>query len=272
MTTVCRGTIPSESADAVNYRDRRRAESFGALAAQYDRTRPSYPPALFQHLSRGGAGIAVDVGCGTGRVASLLAGEGWRVFGLEPDERMAAIARARGIDVSISTFESWDAGAVRVDLVAAGTSWHWVDPDVGYDKAASVLRRDGMLAIFRNTYSYDRHVADTIAEVASHHAPHLLDDCVPLGRADPNRVELHRPDIAQRPRLFDEPQHVVFPHTRVVDSTEWIAELRTHSPIMMLGDDLAGRFLGELRSRVDVHARGRVHITHETHALITRRR
>ena len=52
--------------------DRARAEGFGAAADAYDAARPSYPPELINWLARHGVGSAVDVGCGTGRVARLL--------------------------------------------------------------------------------------------------------------------------------------------------------------------------------------------------------
>ncbi len=103
----------------------------------------------------------------------LLAAAGWEVIGVEPDERMAEIARAQGLEVTVSTFEQWKPPRGSYDLVASGTAWHWVDPTVGYDTAASVLRSGGGLAIFRNRYQYDSDVTGVIADVLRRHAPHL---------------------------------------------------------------------------------------------------
>jgi SAM-dependent methyltransferase len=105
-------------------RERGRAEGFGALAATYDQTRPSYPIDLVNWLSKMGTGSAVDVGCGTGRVASLLADAGWSVIGVEPDERMAEIARAHGIQVVVAPFEECVLPRSDYDLVCSGTAWH----------------------------------------------------------------------------------------------------------------------------------------------------
>lgn len=87
------------------HRERDRAEGFGELAAMYDQTRPSYPIELVNWLSRNGTGTAVDIGCGTGRVASLLVDAGWSVIGVEPNERMADIARDHGVRVVVAPFE-----------------------------------------------------------------------------------------------------------------------------------------------------------------------
>jgi SAM-dependent methyltransferase len=256
----------------MEYQDRRRAEGFGVLADQYERTRPSYPAELIAWLNADGAGAAVDVGCGTGRVAILLAATGWKVTGIEPDQRMAAIARSRGIEVTVSTFEQWAPPPDNFDLVAAGTAWHWVDPEIGYDKAGAVLRPGGRLAIFRNSYGYDPAVAAIIDRKLRLHAPHLLSDCVPLGTADPDRMDSHRQAAESREDLFSSVEHRAFKHERLVTVGDWIAELATHSPIMLLDSVVADQLLSELAVDVKSEVGENVHIVHATHALLARRR
>src|SRR5579859_7520187 len=119
--------------------DRARAESYGSVAELYDRARPSYPDALLDALVAGGAARVLDVGCGTGIAAALLAARGCAVLGVEPDARMAAVARAKGLDVEVGRFECWDARGRSFDLVTAAQSWHWIEPAGGVAKAASVL-------------------------------------------------------------------------------------------------------------------------------------
>jgi SAM-dependent methyltransferase len=83
-----------------------RARSFGAVAELYDRARPSYPSEMVRDLLAGGPADILDVGCGTGKVACLFVGPGRRVLGVEPDRRMAAVARGHGIDIEVGTFET----------------------------------------------------------------------------------------------------------------------------------------------------------------------
>src|SRR5580658_9712923 len=129
------------------------AESFGADAARYNRARPSYPPALVDWIVAGQREAAlVDAGCGTGITARLFQAAGCRVLGVDPDPRMADLARQSGMDVEVAKFEEWDAAGRTFDAVIAGQAWHWVDMTAGAAKAAAVLRPGGRLAVFWNAF------------------------------------------------------------------------------------------------------------------------
>lgn len=256
----------------MDYQDRNRAEGFGSLAGQYERTRPSYPVELIEWLSPGGPGSAVDVGCGTGRVSVLLGKAGWQVIGIEPDRRMAEVARSHGVEVIVTTFEQWDSPHNEIDLIAAGTSWHWVDPKFAYDKAASVLRPGGTLAIFRNSYRYDTKVSGIIESSLGLHAPHLLSNCIPLGTEVTDRMESHRNEVERRGDIFERTGYRVFKHARRVTVDDWIAEMATHSPIMNLGNSLVGNLSMELSGKTKAKVGNIIQIEHETHALIAKRR
>src|SRR5690348_17343316 len=97
--------------------DRDRASSFGSVAEQYDRLRPSYPGALIDDLVAPRPRSALDVGCGTGKVARALTRRGITVLGVEPDQRMADVARQHGIPVEVATFESWNSTRRTFDLL-----------------------------------------------------------------------------------------------------------------------------------------------------------
>src|ERR1019366_5074522 len=99
--------------------DRRRASSFGDDAEQYDRVRPPYPSALIDELMTDHPTTVLDVGCGTGIASRLFAARGCDVSGLEPDQRMAAVARRHGFSVEDGLFEEWDPGSRRFDLLIA---------------------------------------------------------------------------------------------------------------------------------------------------------
>src|SRR5215469_2345211 len=128
----------------VTHRQRQVAESFGADAGRYDRARPSYPAALVDRIVAASPGHDVlDVGCGTGIAARLLAAAGCRVLGVDPDDRMAAVARQAGLEVEVARFEDWNGAGREFDAVIAAQAWHWVDPVAGAANAARVLRPGG---------------------------------------------------------------------------------------------------------------------------------
>jgi len=60
----------------------------------------------------------LDVGCGTGIAARQFQAAGCRVLGVDPDARMAGLARRSGLEVQVATFETWDpAWEARTGLV-----------------------------------------------------------------------------------------------------------------------------------------------------------
>lgn len=140
------------------------AESFGADAERYDRARPSYPSALIDKIIATSPGPEVlDVGCGTGIAARLFQAAGCRVLGVDVDERMADLARRRGLDVEVAKFEDWDPAGRTFDAVVAGQAWHWVDPVAGAALAARVLRPGGRLAVFWNSFRPPASLAEEFA-------------------------------------------------------------------------------------------------------------
>jgi SAM-dependent methyltransferase len=142
------------------------AESFGVDADRYDRARPRYPDELIERIVRASPGPAVlDAGIGTGISALPFGAAGCRVLGVDPDERMAEVARRRGFAVEVATFEEWDPAGRRFDAVVAGMTWHWVDPAAGARKAAEVLRPGGRFAAFWNIAEPPGELAQAFSQV-----------------------------------------------------------------------------------------------------------
>ena len=89
----------------------------------------------------------LDIGCGTGRAAEALAARGSRVWGVEPEPEMAALARKRVSTVKVAPAErlpfkdGWFERALMWLVV------HLVDRPRALAEAARVLGPDGRLAI-----------------------------------------------------------------------------------------------------------------------------
>ncbi len=161
-------TIPPGpgSASVELHKARHLAESFGSDPERYDRTRPRYPQALADRVMATSRGTEVlDVGIGTGVSAEPFRALGCRVLGVEPDERMAELARRHGFEVEVANFEEWEAVGRTFDAVISGQAWHWVDPVRGASKAAEVLRPHGCLAVFWNVFQPPPDVAEAFAAV-----------------------------------------------------------------------------------------------------------
>ena len=152
--------------------DRARAESFGAVAQDYDRHRPDFPAALVDDLAALGSS-ALDLGCGTGKVARALARRGVAVLGIEVDPAMAAVARGHGVAVEVARFEAWDDAGRRFDLVTCGDTWHWLEPTEAAAAVARVLRPGGTLARFWNLQVLDEPLMQALDPVYREFAPEV---------------------------------------------------------------------------------------------------
>lgn len=148
------------------------AEGFGGDAGRYDRARPTYPLDLVRRIVAAGPGPdalnalnVLDVGCGTGIAARLFQAAGCRVLGVDPDPRMAELARQGGTETEVATFEDWDPAGRTFDVVIAAQAWHWVNPVAGMAKAATVLRPGGRLAVFWNAFDPPQQVREAFGEV-----------------------------------------------------------------------------------------------------------
>ncbi|HYL71543.1 MAG TPA: class I SAM-dependent methyltransferase [Candidatus Dormibacteraeota bacterium] len=164
------------------HEDRTRALSFGSAAALYDRARPSYPAELIDDLMALKPSTALDVGCGTGKASRLLRERGVAVLGVEPDPRMAAVARSHGLQVEEATFEAWNPRGRRFDLIVSGQAWHWVDPTAGPATAAAVLPPGGHLAAFWNLGAHDPQTLAVLTPIYARMVPEIAESTTALGQ------------------------------------------------------------------------------------------
>lgn len=206
-----------------SHQQRQVAESFGADADRYDRARPGYPEAMVARIISASPGPRiVDVGTGTGIAARQFSAAGGQVLGVDPDARMAELARRHGLPVEVTTFESWDPAGRVFDAVIAGQSWHWVDPVAGGAKAAQALRPGGRLALFWNAYQPPAELNEAFAVIYRRVLPDL-----PLGGALPGPdgysvLGARAADGLRQAGGFGEPEEWRFGWERSFRRAEWL--------------------------------------------------
>jgi SAM-dependent methyltransferase len=211
------------------------AESFGTDPAGYDRARPPYPAELIAWIAEGGKAV-LDVGCGTGIASRQLQAAGCTVLGVEPDPRMAAFARSRGLAVEVAAFEAWDPAARVFDAVTAAQSWHWVDPAAGAAKAARVLRPGGRLTVFGHAYEPPPEVAEPFAAAFRRAVPDSPFAARPAARPLARYREMYGAFAAAMTgsAFFTGPEQRAYDWTRHYTRDEWLALLPTTGALTRL--------------------------------------
>jgi len=130
--------------------------TFDEVAELYDRARPGYPPGLFDDLVEL-AGLSpgsrvLEIGCGTGQATIPLAERGLDITCVELGEGLARVARRNvagfpRVEVVTADFEDWESELRGFDAVVAFTAFHWLDPELRFEKSARLLLPGGALCV-----------------------------------------------------------------------------------------------------------------------------
>ena len=228
--------------------DPTRALSFGAAAELYDRARPSYPTALVDDLLALQPRDVLEVGCGTGKASELFLGRVPSLLAIEPDSRMAEVARRKGVDVEVGPFERWDPRGRTFDLIIAAQSWHWVPEPEGAALARAVLRPGGHLAAFWNIGSHDDATTAALDPIYQEVAPAIAEKTTALRQPGEERrahVEaLHAAGLS--------PIEVrSYTWTSEYSRDQWLDYIGTHSDHLTLPDEQRAELLARVGSAVD---------------------
>ncbi|HEX5404367.1 MAG TPA: methyltransferase domain-containing protein [Pseudonocardiaceae bacterium] len=227
---------------------------FNEVPELYDRVRPGYPDELFADLVGviGPSASVLEVGCGTGQATRSLAAHGCSVTAVEPGVDMAALARQRlpSVPIETSTFEDWDDRARRFDALVAASSWHWVDPSIGWRRAHDVLRPGGRLALLSNVVVRQPGEPEVYAETADLHE-----------RFAPSNPGWGHPPLADDARVGDEgwddlfgsPTVRWYPTVQWFDGTGFADLLRSTSLYRALDPDVREPLLDAIAERIRTH-------------------
>jgi SAM-dependent methyltransferase len=172
---------------------------------------------------------------GGGLAARQFQAAGCRVLGVDPDGRMADLARRNGVEVEAAAFEAWNPAGREFDAVIAGQAWHWVNPVAGAAKAAQALRPGGRLAVFWNAAQTSPEISEAFAGVYQRVQTGLpfdpwarpaLDSCLTMcGQAA---------DAIRQAGRFGQPEQWRFDWDRRYTRGEWLEQVPTfggHSQI-----------------------------------------
>ncbi|MEM8619128.1 MAG: class I SAM-dependent methyltransferase [Actinomycetota bacterium] len=123
---------------------------FEAGGDDYARYRPTYPPALVDWLASivPNTDRALDVGCGTGQLSVLLAGQFGEVVATDASaDQIGNATDHPRVTYRVEPAEEPLEAESSFALVAAGQAAHWFDLPVFFDAARRVAVSSGVVAL-----------------------------------------------------------------------------------------------------------------------------
>ena len=239
---------------------------FGEIAEQYDAYRPSYPDELFDTIIEF-AGLragdrALEIGAGTGKATAGFVARGLDVHALEPSAEMAAVLRAKGVEVDETLFESWHAPAEGFPLAYAAQSWHWVSGDDRFERVANALAPGGAVAFFWN-----KGRDWTGALGADNDAVYA--QLAPTMNGQQWVLDWVSDGIAAC-AMLESPVKQVVSWKRTYTRDEWVQLLGTHSDHRMLPGDRRTRLHAAVGEVIDRHG-GSVEVVYDVECYLSRR-
>src|SRR5215469_11139103 len=215
--------------------------SFGAIADQYNRLRPSPPPSAIEWLVPDGAKLVVDLAAGTGLLSRAIPAQ---VVAVEPDARMGAVLRANspGVEVIAGVGEAIPLADGVADALLISSAWHWLDPELAVPEIGRVLRDGGRFGLIWT--SRDREV-EWVRAVDMMREP-------PGSDAMPRAPRYRNRDVVlPEDHSFTDIQVASFTFTKLVPVDDFAPMIGTYSRIITASEQDRADILARVRAEID---------------------
>ena len=245
-----------------------RRTSFDQVAGLYNQVRPGYPDALFEdvialsHLPSDGQ--ILEIGCGTGQATLPFARQGYSICCIEPGANLAAVAQQNlapysNAEVVISPFEIWLEDKASFDLVISATAFHWIDPAVRYQKAAHVLKSNGVIALFWNKHVQTEISADFFQAIQAVYDRIMPDTAEKFpGLPHPDEIPTPIKEELDRSGLFGAVAIRKYKWNRVYNADDYISLLNTYSDHRALDDSIREALFLDIAELINAQFAGQI--------------
>jgi SAM-dependent methyltransferase len=216
--------------------------TFGAHADAYERARPAWPEAAARWLVPEDAELVVEPGAGTGKLTQAMDELGVRVVAVEPDPRMLAVLRERGLEGVEGSAEAMPLDDAVADAVVAGSSLHWFELGRALPEIHRVMRPGGRFGFGWNHRDTRHPTIARMSEVIY----------AAQGRADrPHWQSRDWPAELTASGLFGDVEHTLIEHVHELSREALDDHLMSYAGVAGLPDDVRGRVFADVARILD---------------------
>jgi len=230
-----------------------RARSFGAIAVDYDRLRPSPAPAALDWLIPDDCETAIDLAAGTGLLTRALAERIPRVIAVEPDPQMRAVLASRSpcLVALEGVGEAIPLPDASADALFISSAWHWLDPERAIPEIARVLKDGGRFGVLRS--GRDREIDWVHGLDRSPRKP-------PEDGASVDRDRQRHEVLAADDWPFEHVGRKLFPFTRRMSIDDVVELTATYSAVITAAPEEREELLARARATLEEHFPGETEI------------
>ncbi|MEG4799433.1 class I SAM-dependent methyltransferase [Microcoleus sp. ARI1-B5] len=243
-----------------SYTYEQRKEWYSEIADAYKKTRPRYPQELINRVVElaelpSNANI-LEIGCGPGIATVPFAEFGFAMLCLEPSQPACQLARQNcatypSVEIKNQTLEEWELEADKFNAVLAATSFHWVSPEIRYQKTAAALKDKGSLILLWNAGVLPQdEIYRVLHQVYQNQAPSLAEY---HAKERANQAESIK-EIGQNvidSGLYDDLIYEQLVSQITYSIEDYLALLKTYSVYIALDDEKRNYLLASLREALE---------------------
>lgn len=130
--------------------------AYSNIAETYDAIRPGYPAALIHDIIHAGNlnqnSALMEIAAGTGKATTNFLTLDCHIDAVELEPSMAELLCKKStsplLSVFVSSFEDWQPPQTQYDCIYCAQGFHWLDPQIKFQKTRQYLKPYGLLALF----------------------------------------------------------------------------------------------------------------------------
>ena len=231
--------------------------TFNTDEYNYDKARPGYPSELFEDIfdyaNLCSGSIVLEIGIGTGQATLSFLKKGYKLTAVELGDKLAEYCKQRfsaynNFNIINTDFLIADLPEKHFDLIFSATAFHWITKDSGYAKIKSLLKSNGVLALFWNHPFVGNNEDGTNLASMAVYKKYRPNDKPPI-QFDESKCQVIINELAHYG--FRDIQSKIYRRTRTLTSEEYINLIKTYSDHNVMPEQIRLAFEQDMKEAID---------------------